>query len=275
MKLEPTFQGGASVLASRGGAWQKAARGDARPTRFVLLSLASVILFLASGATAETTNTLSAAEIQGRQLARQLCEARPADNFTNTGTLKIRDAKKRWQEIPVRFQATVVPTDPPSWEASYETTGTNHLLLTISHSANQPNRYRLLTNGEPADLRGGTDVPFAGSDFWIGDFGLEFLSWPDQKILKKEFHDNCASIVLESRNPSPSANGYARVVSRIDEESGGVMEASTFDVAGRQLKDFRVKNLKKVNGRWQVELVIMDNVQTRTRTQLEFDLKKP
>ena len=52
------------------------------------------------------------------------------------------------------------------------------------------------------------------------------------------------------------------------------MEASTYDVSGRLLKDFRVKNMKKVSGRWQVELVIMDNVQTRTRTQLEFDLKK-
>jgi hypothetical protein len=243
---------------------------DYRPA---ISALAALVLFLAVGARAQTTNALSDAETQGRQLAQQLFETRPAENFTNTGVLQIRDAKKHWLEIPVRFQATVVQTDPSSWEASYETTGTNHLLLTIRHSTNQPNRYRLLTNGEPADLGSGTDVPFAGSDFWIGDFGLEFLSWPDQKILKKEFHDNCASVVLESRNPSPSANGYARVVSRIDEESGGVMEASTFDIAGRQLKDFRVKNLKKLNGRWQVELVIMDNVQTRTRTQLEFDLK--
>ena len=92
--------------------------------------------------------------------------------------------------------------------------------------------------------------------------------------MKKEFHDNCASIVLESKNPHPSTNGYSRVVSRIEEESGGVMEAKTYDTTGRLLKDFYVKSLKKVNGHWQVELVIMDNVQTGSRTRLEFDLKK-
>ncbi len=240
-----------------------------------LSAILAAMLLLSAAAKAETTNALSDSEIQGRKLARQLCEARPAENFTNTGVLKIRDAKKNWQEVPVRFQIAVVEAEPSSWEACYETTGTNHLQLTISHSANRSNRYRLLTNGESASLTGSeTDVPFAGSDFWVGDFGLEFLFWPDQKILKKEFHDNCASIVLESRNPHPSDKGYSRVVSRIEEESGGVMEASTYDVSGRLLKDFRVKNMKKVNGRWQVELVIMDNVQTRTRTQLEFDLKK-
>ena len=46
-----------------------------------------------------------------------------------------------------------------------------------------------------------------------------------------------------------------------------------YDLAGRLLKDFRVKDLKKVNGRWQVAMVIMENVQAGTRTQLEFDLK--
>jgi len=56
------------------------------------------------------------------------------------------------------------------------------------------------------------------SDFWIADFGLEFLFWPEQKILKKEFHNNCACVVLESTNPSSRTNGYARVVSWIDEE---------------------------------------------------------
>lgn len=237
--------------------------------------IASVILLAAIDATAETTNTLSKAEIEGRELAQQLCNARPSENITNSAVLKIRDAKKHWQEIPVRFQIAVVDAEPSSWEACYETTGTNQVQLTISRAANRPNRYRLLTNGEPAGLRGSeTDVPFAGSDFWIGDFGLEFFSWPGQKILKKEFHDNCASIVLESKNPHPSTNGYSRVVSRIEEESGGVMEAKTYDTTGRLLKDFYVKSLKKVNGHWQVELVIMDNVQTGSRTRLEFDLKK-
>ena len=31
---------------------------------------------------------------------------------------------------------------------------------------------------------------------------------------------------------------------------------------------------KKVNGQWQVQSMEMDNVQTGSRTRLEFDLKK-
>jgi hypothetical protein len=238
-------------------------------------ALATLLWFLAVGAAAETTNTLSDAEIQGRQLAQQLGEARPAESLTNTAVLKIRDAKKNWREIPVRFQVVVAGAEAPGWEARYETMDTNAVRLTISHAANRPNRYHLNTNGQPADLSGGEmDIPFAGSDFSMGDFGLEFLFWPDQKILKKEFHNNCASMVLESRNPRPPEHGCARVVARIEEENGGIMEAQTYDASGRQIKDFSVKNLKKINGRWQVEVVIMKNFQAGTLTRLEFDLNR-
>jgi hypothetical protein len=238
-------------------------------------ALATLLWVLAVGAAAETTNTLSNAEIQGRQLAQQLGEARPAESLTNTAVLKIRDAKKNWREIPVRFQVVVAGAEAPGWEARYETMDTNAVRLTISHAANRPNRYHLNTNGQPADLSGGEmDIPFAGSDFSMGDFGLEFLFWPDQKILKKEFHNNCASMVLESRNPRPPEHGCARVVARIEEENGGIMEAQTYDASGRQIKDFSVKNLKKINGRWQVEVVIMKNFQAGTLTRLEFDLNR-
>ena len=80
--------------------------------------------------------------------------------------------------------------------------------------------------------------------------------------------------MLESTNPHPATNGYARVVSWVDEESGNVIEATASDGSGRPLKEFNVKSLAKVNGHWQVEAVIMDNVQTGSRTRLEFDLKK-
>jgi len=233
------------------------------------------ILLAAIGAVAATTNDLSDAEVQGRRLAQQLCNTGPAENITNTGVFTIRDAKKRLLKIPVRFQITAAQAGSPSWEACYETTGTNHWLLTINHSANQPNHYRLVRQDEPVDLTGNeTAIPFAGSDFWVADFGLEFLFWPEQTILKKEFHNNCACVVLESTNPHPATNGYGRVVSWIDEESGSVIEARAYDGSDKPLKDFNLKSLAKVNGHWQVEAVIMDNDQTGSRTRLEFDLKK-
>ena len=117
-------------------------------------------------------------------------------------------------------------------------------------------------------------LPFAGSDFWLGDLGLEFFHWPEQKILKKEVKRSRGCSVLESTNPDPSTNGYSRVVSWIDEESGGIVQAFAYDAQGRKLKEFYPKNFEKVNGQYQVQEMEMDNVQTGSRTRLEFDLNK-
>ena len=116
--------------------------------------------------------------------------------------------------------------------------------------------------------------PFCDSDFWVCDLGLEFFHWPAQKILKKEFRRNCSCAVLESTNPNPSPNGYSRVVSWIDEESLGIVMAEAYDAQGKLLKEFYPKDVKKVNGQWQVQSMQIENVQTGSRTRLEFDLKE-
>ena len=93
--------------------------------------------------------------------------------------------------------------------------------------------------------------------------------------MKKEFRRNCSCVVLESTNPNPATNGYSRVDSWIDEESGGIVMAKAYDAQDRLLKEFYPKDVKKVRGQWQVESMEIDNVQTGSRTRLEFDLKAP
>jgi hypothetical protein len=115
--------------------------------------------------------------------------------------------------------------------------------------------------------------PFAGSDFWIGDLGLEFLHWPGQKILRGDTAAGRLCKVLESANPNPSTNGYSRVLCWIDNEALGIVEAKAYDAQNKLLKEFYPKNIKKVNGQWQVGSMEIDNVQTRSRTWLKFDLK--
>lgn len=115
---------------------------------------------------------------------------------------------------------------------------------------------------------------FAGSDFTVADLGLEFFHWPQQKVLKKEIHRSCACTVLESTNPNPSTNGYSRVVSWVDTESLGIVEAYAYGVNGKKLKNFYPKDIKKVNGQWQVQTLVMENLQTGSKSRLEFDLKK-
>ena len=114
-------------------------------------------------------------------------------------------------------------------------------------------------------------MPFLGSDFWAVDLGLEFFHWPEQKILKHEMRRGRACQMLESTNPSPTTNGYARVVSWIDNESSGIVHAEAYDVTGKVRKEFDPKSFKKVNGQWQLQEMEIRNDQTGSRTRLEFD----
>ena len=233
------------------------------------LALVAMSLLVAFGALAATTNELSDAEIAGRKLVQQILELRPTENLTNTGVLKIRPKKQKQTEIPVTFKVVVTPTN---WSSVYDA---GMSWVTIIHADATADEYRFhAENGKEVNLSGDqTMFPFAGSDFWIADLGLEFFHWPQQKILKKEFRSNCGCNVLESVNPNPSANGYSRVVSWIDEESNGIVHAEAYDAQNKKLKEFDPKEFKKVNGQWQLQEMEIRNVQTRSRTRIEFHLE--
>jgi hypothetical protein len=255
-------------------------------------ALAAMILFFAGGATAQTTNVLSDAEIQGRQLARKLLDERPAENFTNTGVLQIRNAQGKRSEVPVKCEVITTLTNS-NWESIYEAGATNQAFtLLVIHATDRSDQYFYHTNSaESVPIL--TDIPilghlfrshqltgaelmfpFAGSDFWLADLGLEFLHWPGQKILRGDTARGRLCKVLESTNPNPSPNGYSRVLSWIDNETPGIVEAKAYDAQNKLLKEFYPKDIKKVNGQWQVGSMEIDNDQTRSRTWLEFNLKK-
>jgi hypothetical protein len=257
-------------------------------------------LLAAVGAFASTTNDLSDAEIQGRQLAQQILEQRPAESFMNTGVLKIRDAKGRSLEIPVQCEVIVTATN---WQGIYKAFFTNATeTLTVIHPVNQLNQqlfdspdgnslkiagpvndriepFDTYRHDYPAPGRSdaahadGSVESFARSDFSAADLGLDFFQWPEQKILKSEMRRSRPCKVLESTNPSPSTNGYSRVVSWIDNESGGIIHAEAYDEKDELLKKFDPKSFKKVNGQWELQDMEIRNVQTGSRTRLEFDLK--
>jgi len=260
--------------------------------------MAVMVLFFSLGATAQTTNGLSDAEIQGRKLAQQLCDARPAEDFTNTGVLQIRDGKGKRSEIPLDCWVIIFKaTNWFSFYSIYEAGATNQFvtlcnihavdnLNTESHSTsywtNSHKQVPLFMDGSSFlgkllsnhQLSGSELMtPFANSDFWIVDLSLEFFHWPGQKILKKENKRSRGCMVLESTNPEPSTNSYSRVVSWIDEESGGIVQAEAYDFKNKLLKEFAPKSFKKVNGQWELQDMEIDNVQTGSRTRIEFDLK--
>lgn len=247
------------------------------PVRRAAISLFSAaVLFSTLGTKAETASSLTEAEIKGRELARQLAEAKPAQNLTNTCVMQIR-AGKTLRRVPLFFQTTLGTS---CWTTTYQTlTESNRITLTVIHAENQPTRYQLIAGeaSPPSDLSGKEiTASFAGSDFWLCDLGLEFFHWPAQKLLPKttNLKRGRGYTLLESTNPNPAGNDYSRVLSWIDQESGGLLQAEAYDAQGKLLKVFEPKNFEKVNGQWQLEEIQIRNDQTGSRTRLEFDLKK-
>lgn len=247
--------------------------------------LMAVLPLFTSAANSQTSNSLSDADIQGAALARKILDQQPANNFTNSGVLEIRGENGRRSEFPVSCVTTVTATNwLIHYEADFHTNTSGWECLSVTHADAKPNRYLLVENHEHSvssvvmagtELAGNqTMIPFAHSDFWVCDLGLEFFHWPGQKILKKEFHRQCPCTVLESTNPNPSPDGYSRVVCWIDDDSLGIVEAYAYDANGRKLKNFYPKNLQKVNGQYQVESMVMENLQTGSRSVLEFDLNR-
>ena len=233
-------------------------------TRCLLLPL----LCLATSLGVAATNELSKAEIEGRQLAQRLRELRPAESSSVTGVLKIFRPRHKPVAVPVEFITTVTATN---WQTEYRARGTNAettATLTIIHAEQQPTQYRL---GDMTLLEGVQSMtPFAGSDFWLADLGLEFLHWPGQRLVKKEIKRGEACDVLESTHATPPANGYSRILAWVDQDSGGIVQAEAYDARGKLLKEFEPKGVTKVRGQWQVDELLILNDQTKTRTRLEF-----
>jgi hypothetical protein len=248
----------------------------------VVATLAS-ILFIAFAATAQTTNSLSDAEIKGQQLAQEILQQTPITNLTEKGTLRIRNSKGVTTEIPVTFMTGFVAG---FWMTDYRVILTNDhmsLGLVIAHRNGLSNQYIVIRKHydlteECSSLAQRIQldntqimVPFAGSDFWICDLGLEFFHWPEQKVLKHETRRTRACTVLESTNPDPSVSGYSHVDSWIDDETLGLVHAEAYDANGKLLKVFDPKSFKKVNGQWELQDMEIRNVQTGSRTWIKFD----
>ncbi|HXC34796.1 MAG TPA: outer membrane lipoprotein-sorting protein [Candidatus Acidoferrales bacterium] len=241
--------------------------------------MASIVLaaslFLTFTAMAQSTNSPSAAEVQGQTLTSEILSETPATNFTQTGVLRIRNSGGS-TNIPVTFE-TVIGTD--RWQVHYAA-GKPGMLesLMIVHQNYEPNEYYFLSTNAGTVIDGSMTrlnhdqimSPFAGSDFSIADLGLEFFHWPDQKVTGHETRRMRDCTKLESDDPNPG--GYSRVVTWIDDQTLGIIHAEAYDANGKLLKVFDPKSLKKVNGQWELQDIEIRNVQTRSRTRIQFNL---
>jgi hypothetical protein len=211
---------------------------------------------------------------EGEKLRAELLAQRPAENSTVKATLKLRRDDGERREIPVLLRTELDGAD--AWRAIYETSPASGPAerLTVQRRLGAANAYllRRADGAESALDAAAIFRPFAGSDFSPADLGLEFLHWPAQKLIKGEMRMGRWCDVLESAHPQPPPGAYARVVSWVDHETGGLIRAEAHDARGRLVKTFSLRNFKKVDGRWQLKEMEIINETADTRTRLEFDL---
>ena len=214
----------------------------------------------------------ASAEIEGQKLVAQLRDLRPAQTFNNTGTMEIRRQDR--SRVPVYLKTIV---EGERWHSIYGTATSPTLVITQSHTG--LNTYRSLP---PTSVSASPDfskqrvlknslIPFAGSDFWLFDLGLEFLHWPHQRMIGTASRKTQKCYVLESWNPFPRAGAYSRVRTYVDIDSIAMITAEAFDHQGKLWKRFEPKKLKKVQGKWRLKEIEMRNFRTDSKTTLIFD----
>jgi hypothetical protein len=206
------------------------------------------------------------AEKEARALVVEMLSQKPAG--TNTGLLKIINANNEQRQVPMRFEIWSTPNSSTSiYEAKDPGPPRRDTKLTVMRSDGQPNKYLLGENGEAAKTLTGNEtmVPFAGSDFYIADLGLEFLQWPKQRLLKKEMRRSAFARCSKAPNPNrPPA--YSRVVCWVEQESPhGIVHAVCLRCQGKVVKRFDPKEFEKVQGEYQLQ----EDGNTQCKNRLE------
>ena len=235
---------------------------------------------------ADVTSTAPAAspimdpEKEGLELAARLLSAMPAASSETRGLLEIRTSGGR---ITRQRLQCVIAVTATNWMITYRAgvaDGNQKLtVLTILHAPLQTNIYRLEGSSDPSSSAAAAvplTTPFAGSDFSLQDLGLEFLHWPIQRALRSEMSRGRPCRVLESVTPQPGPGSYARVLSWVDLETGGILQAEAYAAqSNRPLKKFALGSFEKVKGQWQLRDMRMRNLKTGTQSELKFQLNRP
>ncbi|MBR91125.1 MAG: hypothetical protein CMO66_07695 [Verrucomicrobiales bacterium] len=224
---------------------------------------------------------------KGRALQMRLLRMQPREEFDGKAVLHRRDAKgKPLPELQASFQSyRPDPKKPDEWIQYYQAINLDGgpagavTQLVVYRKAGEPGEYAILNREHPRistapRFQGNASMkPYAGSDFWLADFGFEFFNWKDQRLVEEGMHRSQWCLILESRNPKPVAGTYARVKSWIDKDTLGLVQANAYDHQGRLLKIFKPISFKKVKGQYHLESMEIRNAQTRTRTTAKFDLR--
>lgn len=217
---------------------------------------------------------------EGKAMVAELLARMPAEESEILGLLKIRGEDAPMVEVPIKM---TIRLGTNTWRDIYETQPVNGRpgeILIVQHRGRLPNQYVRATFTDPfkepvLQPVSGADLykSFAGSDFFIADLGLEFLHWPEHRVVEKEMRKGRSCRVVESINPNPAPGTYSRVLSWLDFETGNIILAEGYDAKNKLLKAFSVRKISRSEGKAQLKEIEIRNDQTGSRTRLEFNLE--
>jgi len=106
------------------------------------------------------------------------------------------------------------------------------------------------------------------------DLALRFIYWPDGHVLGDETVHARSCWKLQLAAPSRDSQ-YANVFVWVDKKSGALMRLEGYDAAGKILKRFEVVSTQKIDKRWFLKQMRVEEMQPGTnkvqsRTYLEI-----
>ena len=130
------------------------------------------------------------------------------------------------------------------------------------------------TEGFPAEK---LNEKIRGTGVTYQDLALKFIYWPDGRVLGDETVHARSCWKLQLTAPSRDSQ-YANVFVWIDKKSGALMRLEGYDAGGKLLKRFEVVSTQKIDNRWFLKQMRVEEMQPGTnkvasRTYLE--IKKP
>jgi hypothetical protein len=118
------------------------------------------------------------------------------------------------------------------------------------------------------------DKKVRGTGVTYEDLAMKFLYWPNARVGGENSIEMRNCWKLELKAPSRQS-AYSNIYLWVDKEGGALMRMDGFDWSGQLAKRFRVVSAQKIEGRWflkqmRIEEFIPGTQKVRTRTYLEI-----
>jgi hypothetical protein len=108
------------------------------------------------------------------------------------------------------------------------------------------------------------DRKVRGTPITYEDLALKFLYWPDARLLGEEPVRSRRCWKIELHAPSRDSQ-YSSVSLWVDRNSGALMEMEGYNWTGRLTKRFEVISAQKIDGRWFLKQMRIEEIDPATR----------